>query len=1256
MNSKIKRFLDINADRKMINKGQKLYREGYVQLVDTNDTKGGYAHYQVKSEGNRFFYLVNIGHYKDEIAMTATCTCPYNWGGICKHVAAAVLHLNDLLSRGMQQETSYDMLHSVVSLPDLNDFQLQSLAAPSDWKKRGSLVPAEVISALNGVAECVSEYKKEKYKVRFEKETSGKIITSCSCAQQLNYPLCLHKLASLIAIEEKFGIHAFDVMRDWTVEKNQMLAPYGFTVKDDLTGKFEFKIDRKAQLQMKVLDPSIRSADSLKTWLNSTGTTFNAQPDSLAVLKTNREPTENKSILVFAFKPEDQRSITEIELVALRARYDPVKQKLSHIEKNYVVYGETVYPISEQESELLNIVRRSFQQGSISSAIHQAGQNAPRSWYYTVADLTPESLQAAQTYLGKLWERIFFLLQDRIVVFSAHPNHLVGSMKIVQVHQQPAGLELRLYETADQVLLECRYILNGNTVKPSEVVKHGYWILQRGEDIFRLPDWKHAALAKQFAGTDGIGVRKSLIEPFLSDFVMPLTQYFSIELDIDKPIEYHPLTLSETRIYLKEDEENLLFVPAFCYFTETPEEEVETWEFGLNDEHNKILYEGGQIMVWERDRASERNAKADVQTLHPDFSFQEGSPFFCLSFEKVLQNNWLYEFFEKAQQLDIPVFGLSQLKKFRHNPNRPVIKLRTSSGIDWFDLKMEISFGDQFVSLNDIKKALVKKQNYVQLADGTIGMLPEEWLDKYASILKFGQVKDDSIKVSKLHFSLIDELYDHIDSEKVQQELLEKKAKLLSFKEIKDVELPRNSQAQLRDYQLEGVKWLKFLEEFGWGGCLADDMGLGKTLQVLTFLHLRKESNPKAVHLIVVPTTLIFNWQAEVEKFAPEMRVFVHRGIGRDKNTDNFYQFDLILTTYGTLRTDIESLSAFEFDYVVLDESQAIKNPNALTSKAVKVLRARNRIVMTGTPVENNTFDLYSQMDFVNPGLLGGQDFFRTEFATPIDKHRDEHAARGLRKLIHPFILKRTKEEVAKDLPDKTEMTLFCEMDKKQRKVYDTYRELYRQKIARKMETEGKDKAAFLILEGLMKLRQICDSPALLSDDADYGEESAKLTEIIREIEENAGHHKILIFSQFLKMLDLIKVHLEKVGIPYEYLDGSTQNRAHRVRNFQQSENCRVFLMSLKAGGVGLNLTEADYVYLIDPWWNPAVEQQAIDRTHRIGQTKKVFAYKMICKDTIEEKILQLQEKKKGIAKELISTEEGFIKKLTKEDVIGLFS
>jgi non-specific serine/threonine protein kinase len=582
--------------------------------------------------------------------------------------------------------------------------------------------------------------------------------------------------------------------------------------------------------------------------------------------------------------------------------------------------------------------------------------------------------------------------------------------------------------------------------------------------------------------------------------------------------------------------------------------------------------------------------------------------------------------------------------------------MRTSSGIDWFDVKVEIRFGDQLASLADVRKALLKKENFVALGDGTLGMLPEEWLEKYAGMLRVGQVDGDTVKVSKLHFSVIDALYNEIDSLEVQRELYEKRQKLLNFQEIADVPLPANVKAQLRDYQREGFKWLHFLNEFGWGGCLADDMGLGKTLQVLTFLQERQNRMPDATNLVVVPTTLLSNWEAEAAKFCPDLKTQVYRGATRQWDTDLFDEFDLVITTYGTVRSDIEKLRQYRFGYVVLDESQAIKNPSSQVAKAVKLLRADNRIVMTGTPVENNTFDLYSQMDFLNPGLLGSQEFFRMEYATPIDKHRNEEKARELRGLIYPFMLKRTKEEVAKDLPDKTEIVLHCEMGKAQRKVYEKFRETYRQKITDKMSRDGKEKASFLILEGLLKLRQICDSPALLSDEEDYGHDSAKLDELVREIHENAGHHKILVFSQFLKMLDLVRQHLEAMHIPYEYLDGSTEDRAARVRSFQENEQCRVFLISLKAGGVGLNLTSADYVYLIDPWWNPAVEQQAIDRTHRIGQTQKVFAYKMICKDTVEEKILSLQEKKKEVADDLISTESGFIKKLTQEDIVGLFS
>jgi non-specific serine/threonine protein kinase len=346
------------------------------------------------------------------------------------------------------------------------------------------------------------------------------------------------------------------------------------------------------------------------------------------------------------------------------------------------------------------------------------------------------------------------------------------------------------------------------------------------------------------------------------------------------------------------------------------------------------------------------------------------------------------------------------------------------------------------------------------------------------------------------------------------------------------------------------------------------------------------------------------------------------------------------------------------FDYAVLDESQAIKNPSSKVTKAACLLQAKHRLCMSGTPLQNNTFDIFAQMNFLNPGMLGSLEFFRQEFAVPIDKFGEQDRKEHLRKLLYPFILRRTKEQVAKDLPDKTETILFCEMEDEQRKVYEAYRNDYRDKILGTIETQGIQRSQLTILQGLMKLRQICDSPAILNETDRYPNHSIKLDELAREIAENIGDHKALVFSQFLGMLALIRERLKELDVKYEYFDGSTSaiERERAIQSFQNDDTCRVFLISLKAGGVGLNLTAADYVYIVDPWWNPAVEQQAIDRTHRIGQTKNIFAYRMICKDTIEDKILQLQEKKRILARDLIADDDGFVKSLTRADVEYLFS
>ena len=432
--------------------------------------------------------------------------------------------------------------------------------------------------------------------------------------------------------------------------------------------------------------------------------------------------------------------------------------------------------------------------------------------------------------------------------------------------------------------------------------------------------------------------------------------------------------------------------------------------------------------------------------------------------------------------------------------------------------------------------------------------------------------------------------------------------------------------------------------------------GSGKTIQIIAFILSQREKGHQNTNLIVVPTTLIFNWQAEITKFAPDLKIHTIYGADRIKDHEDFSNYEIILTSYGTLLYDIGWLKKYNFNYIFLDESQTIKNPDSLRYNAVRLLQSRNKIAITGTPIENNTFDLYGQLSFACPGLLGSKQYFRDKNTTPIDKFKDSRAAQTLKKKVSPFILRRTKKEVAAELPDKTEMVIYCEMGTTQKTAYDACKNEYKKFLLSGKEEDHEEKRILHILKGLTQLRQICNSPALLKDNLLHGASSSKITTLMEEIESHSPQHKILVFSQFVSMLDLIKKELEQKDIPFEYLSGKTTNREKRVQSFQQNENIRVFLISLKAGGTGLNLTEADYVYLVDPWWNPAVENQAIDRCYRIGQKKNVVAIRLICPDTIEEKIMKLQETKKELVNDIIQTDTSLLKSLSKSDLIELFS
>ncbi len=602
------------------------------------------------------------------------------------------------------------------------------------------------------------------------------------------------------------------------------------------------------------------------------------------------------------------------------------------------------------------------------------------------------------------------------------------------------------------------------------------------------------------------------------------------------------------------------------------------------------------------------------------------------------------------------VYGEDELKNVRVNRHQPTISLNVTSGIDWFDVQAVVKFGDIDVPLKEIRQAMRRKERFVKLADGSIGEIPEAWIEKYRHLFRLGEQTEEGVRLADYHMTLIDELLAQADHAQVDDAFQQRLHRLKDFSGIEEKPLPQGFTGELREYQKAGYYWLHFLHDYGFGGILADDMGLGKTVQVLVFLLSLKESGEaQTANLIVVPRSLLVNWQREVERFTPSLRVYQHFGQGRRKDIKVFENYDIILTTYGTMRQDIQFLREHPFHYAVLDESQAIKNPLSQTAKAARLLKADHRLAMTGTPVENNAFELWSQFAFVNPGLLGGLEYFRQEFAVPIERRGDEAAAQFLRKMVYPFILRRTKDQVARELPPRTERVLYCDMEPAQRRFYIKTRDHYRSMLLGIVEEQGMNQARMKVLEGLLRLRQISNHPRLVNPK--FRGDSAKLAMLMQELEtlRDSGH-KALVFSQFVKMLKLVRQELDARKIPYVYLDGRTRKRQERVDEFQNNPDIPFFLISLKAGGVGLNLTAADYVIHIDPWWNPAVEMQATDRTHRIGQDKPVFVYKLIARDTVEEKILQLQERKKALVSQLISTESSFFKSLTAEDIETLFS
>jgi len=1237
----------------VIRRGKKIHAIGFVELVEYDDLFGS-AVFRVKDDSYSTFYKVYIQKFKDPRGTSLRCACPYNLGDICRHEAAALFQLQEMIDRGhlQSEDIKYDQRHTVAKMKTIDLKTLRLLSSQDSFHAAETFLrsnKASIEYAENETVKASVTIEGETYKVLIKKNEERNFDTSCEY-EDADHPLCLPKLIVFLQLLNTYGANYFDSIRNWDKEKNKLLEAYGYSLSDDLKGKFEFAY-KDGKPFLRVLDPSIKRVAPL------------AAPARPVLLpEKEKQVEEPEQVMEEAPKAPSKRLGTVLNFnkktyphftidVVMGEPNDQNDGFAGKTEKIDITRYVNMDQLSEKDKELLTLLRK-LQEQEINKYI---SRNSPFSgiWENIIHqeedDLPDETKELMAEYFLPKLRKLFSDPEENSFVFILPKGKAFKTAHLEPLQLQGEEAKPHFYvKKNSHFSIQCRvkaggidYDLSDNE-SPSAlffIYNQQAWLWKSNEVIHLvekfLPSGKMTVSVDEWGNT-------------LNQFVLPLARDHKIDFDkslVQEIKEGNP----EVKLFLLEKGEYLVFQPSFSY---------KGYEIKAKDRDEVVVPQADKVLIVHRNREKENEFIQQLQNLHSSFIFNSDSASLALKGADVLKNNWFFLFVDAMKDMKTPVFGFEALKNFRFNTARPQTKIFISSNTDWFDAKVDIVFGDQQVSVAEVKRALANKQQFVQLNDGTFGILPEEWLKKYSLLFRVGEGKTNSLKLSRYHLSVVDELYEARDEEELTVKLEEKYEKLRDFNKIREIEPPYNLKMILRPYQVAGFQWLNYLTEIKWGGILADDMGLGKTVQALSFLEHFKMEHGKLKALVVCPTTLIYNWENEIKKFTPKLTYRIHHGATRTRMKEELIDHDITITTYGTLRSDIKLLMSVEFDYVILDESQAIKNPASKVAKAACLLTARHRLCMSGTPLQNNTFDIFAQMNFLNPGMLGTMEFFRQEFAVPIDKFGEQDRKDHLKKILYPFILRRTKEQVARDLPEKQEMILFCEMEDEQRNIYDAYRNDYRNQILGSIETQGIHKSQLTILQGLMKLRQICDSPAILNEQEKFENHSIKLDELAREITENIGDHKALVFSQFLGMLALIRERLEKLGIKYEYFDGSTSapDREKAIQEFQNNEEVRVFLISLKAGGVGLNLTAADYVYIVDPWWNPAVEQQAIDRTHRIGQTKNIFAYRMICKDTIEDKILQLQEKKRALAKDIISDDATFVKSLTREDVEYLFS
>ncbi|MGB3468451.1 MAG: DEAD/DEAH box helicase [Cyclobacteriaceae bacterium] len=1274
--SLIKSLLTLSCNTNVSNRGKIMYSEGSV-IVDKLTIQNTFLSISAKVQGSEMSpYKVRIKIRNGRLE-NSSCSCPYDWSGICKHTAAVMHYIiayltarhNDELKRMIQPASELASRNTkeplkIVFNPDSDDHLIE-INEYASYEKIGQ---AQSIRWRHDISFSVRKNQLVALIDEGSKYNSSNpvqvIFTATDDLRHIYVKSLPGKKVKQLSVEEILAINnglasgvfsVIPLLNPKNREKKLLAeaADYGIDNLQDAKKYFEIDLDPYADDHVTIkggLPPLLRQGERMLD-LSFINEAYSPE----LIYDTNPEEHQEKRNLLFYI---DQMYEPDIgyEHLAINAFVGRLKKTgelyASGITKYHELSPANQYLSDPDEMELIKLTTATMPkvlQKKVQKKLKTLPPNFPAFQLYLRENFDLIKRFWATASRNKLG--VYCLCQDEMYQpynWKMKPNDLEGpyicdtGMQIVPELDK----EDDIYRLNLTVKTEGKsYPIFSSSVEFIHIL-----MLRVNDKLFLVNTIREAILLASFMDPDNAFASvESLLPQLLENIVKPLSKYCTVDIkSLPESIGYKKIEPSHfsKAIYLKEQDQMISFTPVVKYDDVT---------INLLDRGSCLEFSDNQLTAIVRNTREEKQFLDFLTESHARFSENLHQEYFGVTHEEFVDNYWFLNFIEQCEAHQIEVFGFNDFKKINYSPHKTKIISSASSGIDWFDVELAVTVGDEKVSLKEVRKSVIAGHKYLKLGSGKLALLPEEWMKRLENYFRIGKVTRDKLQISKQSFNVLEEVFEELNEPKILKEIREKKRKLKDFEKVNEVPLPEVN-ATLRAYQVKGYEWLHFLHEFGWGGILSDDMGLGKTLQVITFLKSLVDRGINK-HLVVVPTSLLFNWQNEIEKFCPSLKYLIYHGASRDRSTESWPASDIILTSYGVLVSDFETFKDYEFDYCILDESQAIKNPQSKRYKAVVSIKASNRLAMTGTPIENNTFDLYAQMTFVNPGLFVSVEHFRTNFANAIDKYGDQKAAAELNRLIAPFILRRTKELVAKELPPKTESVIYCEMEKAQRRVYDAYRNEYRNEIVGMIDDQGLEKSKMHILQALTKLRQVCNSPALLSDEENYGGESAKINELVNHIREKTGRHKLLIFSQFVGMLQLIRQTLVNESIAFSYLDGQTSQKKRKtaVDDFQGKEDVRVFLISLKAGGTGLNLTAADYVYIVDPWWNPAVENQAIDRCYRIGQDKKVIAYRMICKDTLEEKIMDYKTKKQSVADAIVTTDENVMKQLNKDDMLRLF-